>query len=53
MEHALKREIAFDEKAPVDPAFEVNDRGFPVLKKRKAATVTSEVVYQMLEEEGH
>jgi hypothetical protein len=53
MEHALKREIGFDERAAVNPAFEMNERGFPVLKKRKATTVTSEVVYQMLEEEGH
>jgi hypothetical protein len=52
MEHALKREIAFDDMAAANPAIEFNERGFPVLKKRKAATVTSEAVYQMLEEDG-
>ena len=31
----------------------LNERGFPVLKKRKSATVTSGVVYQMLEEQRH
>lgn len=52
IEHALRREIAFDEKPAAHTAFEMNEHGFPVLKKRKAAAVTSEVVYQMMDEEG-
>ena len=51
MEHALRREIAFDDPPSGDATFELNSRGFPVLKKR-GATVTSEAVYQMVEDEG-
>ena len=52
MEHALRREIAFDKKPAANTAFEMNEHGFPVLRRRKAAAVTSEVVYQMMDEEG-
>lgn len=52
MEHALRREVSFSEKPAADAAFEMNEFGFPVLKKRGTAAVTSERVYQMLDEEG-
>jgi hypothetical protein len=52
IEHALKREIAFEEKPSSHAAFEKNAYGFPVLKGRATAPVTSEMVYQMMEEEG-
>lgn len=52
MEHALRREIAFDEASPDALGFDVNSHGFPVLRKRDSAPVTSEMVYQMIEEEG-
>ena len=51
MEHALRREIAFNDEPAADAAFELNAHGFPVLKKR-GAVVSSEAVYQMLEDEG-
>jgi Arc/MetJ family transcription regulator len=51
MEHALRREIAFDESAAADAAFENNKYGFPVLKRSGSSVVTSEQVYQMLAEE--
>ena len=50
VEHALRRELSSIEKLPEDQ-FEVSDLGVPSLKKR-GATVTSEMVYQMLEDEG-
>jgi hypothetical protein len=50
MEHALRREIAFDEQPAPSAAFELNVYGFPVLKK-SGVTVTSEAVYQMVEGE--
>ena len=52
MEHALRREIAFDKKPAPNAAFEMNEHGFPVLKKRQAAAVTSEVVYRLMDEDG-
>lgn len=52
IEHALRREIAFNEKSNADAVVEVNTHGFPVLKKREGVSVTSERVYQMIEEEG-
>ncbi len=52
MEQALRREIAYGEKAPADAPFELNTYGFPVLKKRKAASVTSRKVYQIMDKEG-
>jgi hypothetical protein len=52
LEHALRREIAFDEQPANDAPFEINEHGFPIVKKRGSATVTSETVYQMLDEEG-
>ena len=52
IEHALKREIAFEEKPSSHAAFEKNAYGFPVLKPRTTAPVTNEMLYQMMEEEG-
>ncbi len=52
VEHALRREIAFDSASPEPAGIEVNPHGFPVLKKTESTPVTSERVYQMIEEEG-
>lgn len=56
MEHALRREIAFAETPQGNAPYELNEHGFPVLKKRivadARAAVTSEMIYQMMEEEG-
>ena len=52
VEHALRREIAFAEEPLAGAPYELNDHGFPVLKKRSGAAVTSEMIYQMMEEEG-
>lgn len=52
IEHALKREIAFEEKPSRQAVFEKNAYGFPVLRGHAIAPVTSEMVYQMIEEEG-
>lgn len=53
MEHALRREIGFSEPPPGPAAFVENEYGFPVLKKLDSQSVTSELVYEILEEEGH
>jgi hypothetical protein len=52
IEHALKREIAFEAHPEVDAPVELNAHGFPVLKRRGAKGVASEVVYQVMEQEG-
>ena len=52
IEHALKREIAFEEHPDVDGPVELNAHGFPVLKTRSAKRVASELVYQIMEQEG-
>ena len=52
IEHALKREIAFEEHPDVDGPVELNAHGFPVLKRRSAKRVASELVYQIMEQEG-
>ncbi len=53
VEHALRREVAYGSQV-MDPgcAYEKNEYGIPSLKKRKGARVTSETVYQLMEEEG-
>ncbi len=53
MEHALRREIGFSEPPADTAVFMENEYGFPVLKRRENQTVTSGLVYEMLEEEGH
>ena len=52
MEHALRREVAFADAPLAGAIYEFNEHGFPVLKKRGGAAVTSEMIYQMMEEEG-
>ncbi|MBL9146911.1 MAG: hypothetical protein JNM99_24725 [Verrucomicrobiaceae bacterium] len=52
MEHALRREIAFESSDPSTAPVEVNAHGFPVLRRKSKTKVTSEHVYQMLEEES-
>lgn len=52
VEHALRREIAFEQASPDVTGFDLNSHGFPVLRKRDSAPMTSEMVYQMIEEEG-
>ncbi len=52
MEHALRREIAFAEAPQADAPYELNEHGFPVLKKRDGVVLTNEMVYQMMDEEG-
>ena len=53
MEHALRREIGFSDPPAGSASFMENEYGFPVLKKRENQGITSELVYEMLEEEGH
>ena len=52
MEHALRREIAFADAPLAGAPYELNEHSFPVLKKRAGVAVTSEMIYQMMEEEG-
>jgi hypothetical protein len=52
MEHAVRREIALEEPPAGNETIDVNEHGFPVLRKRRAEKVTSEMVYQMLDEGG-
>ena len=51
LEHALRREITFQENPSPRDIFEINQYNFPVLKKRKAPPVTSAMIHQKLEEE--
>lgn len=51
-EHALRREISGKSEPSPDARFTVDEHGLPVLKKRDAAVVTSEAVYQMMEDLG-
>jgi len=52
VEHALRREIAFSNRPASDDVFALNGNGFPVLKEREGRRVTSETVYQIMEQEG-
>jgi len=54
IEHALKREIDFPEgENTSDKIYDINEYGFPVLKKKEGRkTVTSEDVYKIMEELG-
>jgi hypothetical protein len=53
VEHALRREIA-SQSQPGDAncAYQKDQYGIPSLRKREGETVTSEVVYRLMEEEG-
>ena len=52
VEHALRREIADSEVPGTNSPCELNEYGFPVMKKRVGTVVTSERVYQLMDEEG-
>ena len=54
IEHALKREIRFPETSASneDRPFEVNEHGFPTFKKTGDQSITSEIIYDMMEELG-
>jgi hypothetical protein len=53
IEHALKREIRSDARlSSVDSHFNIDGHGLPVLKKTGSTKVTSEMVYEMLEDLG-
>ena len=52
IEHALRREISFRLAPETEPLCEINQQGFPVLKKRGDTVVTSEMVYQIMDDEG-
>ena len=52
VEHALRREIAFDLPPVSTTCAELNSFGFPVLKKQGRSGVTSELIYQLLDELG-
>ena len=53
IEHSLRREL-LNEKYPPSEAdgFTVNEHGFPTLKRTGDEVVTSERVYQMMEDLG-
>jgi transcription termination factor Rho len=54
IEHALKRELDFpDEKVRENEIYEINEHGFPVLKKKEnQRKISSEDVYKIMEEVG-
>ena len=52
IEHALRRELLQDQSQETDACFTVDEHGLPVLKKDDDTPVTSEMVYQMMEELG-
>ncbi|MDA0837606.1 MAG: antitoxin [Planctomycetota bacterium] len=53
VEHALRREVA-SESQVVDAAcaYEKDEYGIPSLKKRAGVKVTSETIYQLMDDEG-
>lgn len=52
IEHALKRELNEGVVRANECAWDANEFGFPVLKRVPSKQVTSERVYEMLEDEG-
>lgn len=55
IEHALRREILFEEDQKDDPAeqvWETNEFGFPVLKTQYCRPITSEDVQVLLDEDS-
>jgi hypothetical protein len=53
IEHALKREIRYGEEiADENLPYEINAYGFPVFRKTSATVLTSEMVYEMMDELG-
>jgi len=53
MEHALRRELGefMDQKIPNDLPTELNEYGFPVLKRKEKGRLTSAMVYALQESE--
>jgi predicted transcriptional regulator len=51
LEHALRREIATMQILQPDSGIELNNSGFPVLKNRTAGQVTSQMVYDLMDEQ--
>lgn len=51
IEHALRRELSEAEKSEKECDWSSNEYGFPVLNRSKSP-ITSELIYEMLEEEG-
>lgn len=54
VEHALRREVgqAAPNSRNADDFIETGPTGLPRLKRRSSTVVTSEMVYQMMEDEG-
>lgn len=55
VEHALRRELAPDQDVVSEASsayFKTGKHGLPVLKKSDSTVVSSETVYQMMEDEG-
>ena len=55
VEHALRREIEQDSDLAAEETagcYTTNQHGLPVLKKRGHQPVTSEAIYQIMEDEG-
>ena len=54
VEHALRREVQSEQdlNASSKQCFEINANGLPQLKRKDGGEVTSEMVYQIIEEEG-
>jgi hypothetical protein len=52
IEHALKRELNEGLVREDECDWDANEFGFPVLKRVPSKQVTSEQVYEMLEDEG-
>ena len=55
VEHALRREIAPDQDFAIEEpsaCYRTGKHGLPILKKRGGKKVSSETIYQMMEDEG-
>jgi hypothetical protein len=55
VEHALRREIAIEPDFTMEEpsaCYRTSPHGLPVLKKRGTTKVSSETIYQMMEDEG-
>lgn len=52
VEHALRREISFSTPPPRDAPFAIDSHGMPVFRRRNDTPLTSEMVYQMMDELG-
>jgi predicted transcriptional regulator len=53
IEHALRRELYRDEQVrDSSDSFTIDEHGLPLFKKRDGSVVTSEMVYEMMEDLG-